>query len=95
LQRHGSDRLEKDDAERGAFALRHRKRARLRVFTPLESLVLSWHDMLCPQYRDLAADTDEVGHAFQYDVGHLFRSEVGHHSEMKPATRRVATVGLD
>ena len=41
------------------------------------------------------ADTDEVGHAFQYDVGHLFRSEVGHHSEMKPATRRVATVGLD
>jgi hypothetical protein len=33
-----------------------------------------------------SADTDEVGHAFQYDVGHLFRSEVGHHSEMKPAT---------
>ncbi len=44
---------------------------------------------------DMFADTDEVGHAFQYDVGHLFRSEVGHHSEMKPATRRVATVGLD
>jgi hypothetical protein len=43
----------------------------------------------------MSADTDEVGHAFQYDVGHLFRSEVGHHSEMKPATRRVATVGLD
>ena len=37
----------------------------------------------------MIADTDEVGHAFQYDVGHLFRSEAGHHSEMKPATRRL------
>ncbi len=50
-------------------------------------------DILTQKIND--ADTDEVGHAFQYDVGHLFRSEVGHHSEMKPATRRVATVGLD
>jgi hypothetical protein len=28
--------------------------ARLRVFAALKSLVLSWHDLLCPQYRDLA-----------------------------------------
>ena len=32
------------------------------------------------------ADTDEAGHAFQFEVGHLFRSEAGHRSDLMSAT---------
>ncbi|MFY9831551.1 MAG: hypothetical protein WAK66_02385, partial [Methylocystis sp.] len=34
----------------------------------------------------LAADTDEAGHAFQFEVGHLYRSEAGHRSDLMSAT---------
>ena len=34
------------------------------------------------------ADSDEAGHAFQYEAGHLFRSEAGQDSDLKPATQR-------
>ena len=33
-----------------------------------------------------SADSDEAGHAFQYEAGHLFRSEAGQRSDLKPAT---------
>jgi hypothetical protein len=32
------------------------------------------------------ADTDEAGHAFQFEVGHLYRSEAGHRSDLMSAT---------
>jgi hypothetical protein len=32
------------------------------------------------------ADTDEAGHAFQYEAGHLYRSEAGHRSDLMSAT---------
>ncbi len=32
------------------------------------------------------ADTDEAGHAFQYEAGHLFRSEAGRGSDLMSAT---------
>jgi hypothetical protein len=36
----------------------------------------------------LIADSDEAGHAFQYEAGHPFRDEAGHGSDLKPATWR-------
>ena len=33
-----------------------------------------------------AADTDEAGHAFQFEAGHLYRSEAGHRSDLMSAT---------
>jgi hypothetical protein len=35
---------------------------------------------------DQSADTDEAGHAFQYEAGHLFRSEAGRGSDLMSAT---------
>jgi hypothetical protein len=32
------------------------------------------------------ADTDEAGHAFQYEAGHLFQSEAGRRSDLMSAT---------
>ena len=32
------------------------------------------------------ADSDEAGHAFQYEAGHLFRSEAGQRSDLMSAT---------
>jgi len=40
------------------------------------------------QARELDADSDEAGHAFQFEAGHRFRSEAGRHSDLKPATQR-------
>lgn len=37
-------------------------------------------------YRPLPADTDEAGHAFQYEAGHLFQSEAGRRSDLMSAT---------
>jgi hypothetical protein len=34
------------------------------------------------------ADSDEAGHAFQYEAGHLFRSEAGRGSDLMSATSR-------
>jgi len=34
----------------------------------------------------IGADTDEAGHAFQFEVGHLYRSEAGHRSDLMSAT---------
>lgn len=34
----------------------------------------------------LCADSDEAGHAFQYEAGHLFRSEAGQRSDLMSAT---------
>ena len=34
------------------------------------------------------ADSDEAGHAFQYEAGRPFRDEAGHGSDLKPATWR-------
>lgn len=31
-------------------------------------------------------DSDEAGHAFQYEAGHLFRSEAGRRSDLMSAT---------
>jgi hypothetical protein len=36
----------------------------------------------------LGADSDEAGHAFQYEAGHLFRSEAGRGSDLISATAR-------
>jgi hypothetical protein len=36
----------------------------------------------------LSADSDEAGHAFQYEAGHLFRSEAGRGSDLMSATAR-------
>ena len=36
----------------------------------------------------IVADSDEAGHAFQYEAGHRFRSEAGRDSDLKPATLR-------
>jgi hypothetical protein len=36
--------------------------------------------------RQGLADTDEAGHAFQFEVGHLYRSEAGHRSDLMSAT---------
>lgn len=36
----------------------------------------------------IPADSDEAGHASQYDAGHLFRSDAGRHSDLMSATRR-------
>ena len=35
---------------------------------------------------ELSADTDEAGHAFQFEVGHLYRSEAGRRSDLMSAT---------
>ena len=37
-------------------------------------------------HRRYCADTDEAGHAFQFEVGHLYRSEAGHRSDLMSAT---------
>jgi hypothetical protein len=34
----------------------------------------------------ISADTDEAGHAFQYEAGHLFQSEAGRRSDLMSAT---------
>jgi hypothetical protein len=36
----------------------------------------------------MTADSDEAGHAFQYEAGHLFRSEAGRGSDLMSATAR-------
>ncbi|CAN2532658.1 hypothetical+protein [Methylocapsa aurea] len=44
----------------------------------------------------LPADSDEAGHAFQYESGHLFRSEAGQRSDLMSATGVVrAQIDLD
>jgi len=40
--------------------------------------------------RTLVADSDEAGHAFQYEAGHLFRSEAGRGSDLMSATAGAA-----
>jgi hypothetical protein len=35
---------------------------------------------------EFSADTDEAGHAFQFEAGHLYRSEAGHRSDLMSAT---------
>ena len=42
----------------------------------------------------LSADSDEAGHAFQFDAGHPFRDEAGHRSELKPASGAFVPAGL-
>ena len=39
-----------------------------------------------PDFPGKPADSDDVGHAFQYEVGQLFRSEVGRDSDLMSAT---------
>jgi len=39
-------------------------------------------------FGGFCADSDEAGHALQYEAGHLFRSEAGRGSDLKPATER-------
>ena len=43
-------------------------------------------DAECRAFAEACADTDEAGHAFQFEVGHLFRSEAGHRSDLMSAT---------
>ena len=38
--------------------------------------------------KTVIADSDEAGHAFQYEAGRPFRDEAGHGSDLKPATWR-------
>jgi hypothetical protein len=37
----------------------------------------------------MRADTDEAGHAFQYEAGHRFRFEAGRGSDLMSATWRL------
>jgi hypothetical protein len=49
----------------------------------------SWYGVLDRIHEALyekCADTDEAGHAFQYEAGHLYRSEAGHRSDLMSAT---------
>ena len=42
--------------------------------------------LYCKAKAEPAADTDEAGHAFQYEAGHLFQSEAGRRSDLMSAT---------
>ena len=42
--------------------------------------------MLRGSFHSVVADSDEAGHAFQYEAGRLFRSEAGRRSDLMSAT---------
>jgi hypothetical protein len=56
------------------------------VMCPRPRADAALHSTAKPLRAGSTCDSDEAGHAFQYEAGHPFRDEAGHGSDLKPAS---------